>query len=221
MIVPTILLSSMLVAAAAAASSPADGTYNYAVTVNGARLGSASITVGHASSAVRLDEKSSATYNGMPASGTATMVLDMDLAPTAYQASYSAAGQSGRSNVSFSGSSASVSGPSGNNTFTLIGGAKRFAVLDGTMLAGMFILPAQMRAWSGAQATILAPMYGQSLPLALDATAKPNRPSGLPSGDVNLSVSGQVPFTVWYDATTLLVDEVDVPSQGVAVTRVR
>jgi hypothetical protein len=218
--ISTLLLSSLLAALGSGSVLP-DGTYTYNTSANGAHVGKATVVVNHSETGVRIDENSSGTFNGMTVGGTATLVLGTDLAPSSYMASYVAAGQSFRSSVGFNGSSADVNGPSGRNTVPLAGGAKHFAVLDGSMMAGFFMLPAQMRAWSNTPAIVVAPMYGQSMSLSLDLRAVPSRPTGVPKTDLVLAVGGQLPFDEWYDPDTLLVDEVDVPSQNIVATRVR
>jgi hypothetical protein len=216
------LLLSALLAAAALPPTPADGTYTYNTSANGAHVGSAQLVVSHTGNGVRIDETSSGTFNGMTVSGTATMVLGADLAPSSYLASYLAGGQSFHSSVGFNGSSANVNGPGGRNTVPLTGGARHFAVLDGSMMAGFFVLPAQIQAWISAPATVvLAPMYGQSMLLPLELATVPSRPASVPKNDQVLTVGGQLPFDEWYDPNTFLVDEVDVPSQNIVATRVR
>jgi len=55
--------------------------------------------------------------------------------------------------------------------------------------------------------------------IAIDATPKADRPKGIPLGDVALSVSDPVEFTIWYDPVTLVVDELDVPRQDASYVR--
>ena len=54
-----------------------------------------------------------------------------------------------------------------------------------------------------------------------DASAAPARPADVAASDASISLTGQIPLTIWYDPTTYLTDEVDVPSQGLVVTRNR
>jgi hypothetical protein len=110
----------------------------------------------------------------------------------------------------------------GQQTFALDPNAKHFVVIEPGLLSGIFALPAQMQAWNDSPVTAIAPAYGREEPLppATPATSA-SRPANVPASDVSLSVGGSVPFTVWYDPATLIPDEIDVPSQSAAVTRVR
>jgi len=204
-----------------AATAIAAGTYSYRSLMNGQSLGSTTIVVKHASDATEIDEQAGGTVNGVQATATATLVLGADFTPKSYQGQYAGGGQSAKSTATFSGNNATLMPPGGTaKNFQLFGDAKHFVVIDGLLLAGFVALPAEMRAWNGATAIAVLPLYGQSLPLAPDTNA-PARPATVPATDSVVSVSGAVPFALWYDPASLIVDELDVPSQSIVVTRVK
>ena len=94
------------------------------------------------------------------------------------------------------------------------------------MATGFLFLPAQIRAESLSTFTLFAPSGAQTFYTVLNATATPPRPAGLPPADVSLTLdgtaqSGNIEFVVWYDPTTFIVDEIDVPTQQVTIARVR
>lgn len=200
--------------------APPDGTYNYVSAMNGATIGKTAITVKRdASGSLVLTESGSGNMNGQSGSIVDTLTLDPGLAPTGYNALASIAdSKSMKSTLSFKGGEATQSGDV-NKKYDLAADAKHFVLMDFGPFTGFFALPAQMQAWNKPTVIALVPMYGQGFPMTVDAATRPTRPAGVPAADQSLSVDSVVKITFWYDPTTLVVDEVDVPSQGVTVKR--
>lgn len=90
-------------------------------------------------------------------------------------------------------------------------------VIDG-LFAPAAILPAMIASTGAAHFAALTTRNPQVIDVPIDATAHPNRPDGVPSGDVSLglTVMGQTQ-TLWYNPGTNVLDEFD-PAPG---TRVR
>jgi hypothetical protein len=132
---------------------------------------------------------------------------------------YSPSGRTIHAALAFNANTANETADNGNMAFTLGANTKNFAVLDGSLFAGFFILPAQLRAWNAQSFTVVAPMFGRSTSIALDASLKADRPKDVPVADVPLSVSDPVEFTLWYDPATLVVDELVVPQQDATYSR--
>ncbi len=205
-------------AAITAPATPADGTYTYVSSVNGAAVGKTSITVSHAASGLVLAEKGAGSYNGESGTIQDTLDLDSTLAPSSYTASATFGDRPMKASVTFTGASATQTGDIGNKTYDLVADAKHFVVLDIGPFSGWFALPAQMTAWNNAPALAIAPAFGHGFPLVATGQT-PARPSNVPATDASIAVSQPVAFTVWYDPKTLLVDQVEIPTQGVVVTR--
>jgi len=210
-----------VLAAATAPATPADGSYAYTVSVGGASAGKTTIQLTHMSGGVQLIETASASYGGADFAGSSTLNLDQNLAPAEYTAVYSPPGRTIHASLAFKGKTANETADNGTMAFTLGANTKNFAVLDGTMFAGFFILPAQLRAWNTQSFTAVSPMFGHGGAIALDAALKADRPKDVPAADVPLSVSDPVAFTLWYDPATLVVDELVVPQQGATYARLR
>jgi hypothetical protein len=215
-----------LVLAALSAGSPflTPGTFSYSATLAGDPTGTSSLTVSRDSQGTTIQEKASGTINGLRVSATAQLTVGADLSPQVYDGTYESNGARTVVTASLSPSAATVvsSGSGGlPATFSLSGAQTHFVVIEPGLLAGLFALPAQMEAWKDAPVLALAPSYGRGEDLSVDAGAKPQRPGTLPAQDVSVSFSGKLPFTIWYDPTTFVPDEIDVPSQSVVVTRVR
>lgn len=215
------MLALILAAAAALPAVPPDGTYTYTVSVAGTAAGKTTIAMSQGSSGPLLSESGSASYGGSDFAGTATLNLDAMLSPARYTAVYNAPGRTVHAALAFNGPTATETADNGAASFTLGANTAHFAVLDGTMFAGFFILPSQLRAWNAQAFTTVAPMFGRSVAMSLDRAMKPNRPAGVPAADVAIAVSDPVEFTLWYDPATLLVDELDVPQQDATYTRLR
>jgi hypothetical protein len=200
----------------------AAGTYAYVATVQGKPSGKTTVTVTHnADGSIAIAEDGAGSFQGMAGTAKATLSLGPDAAPTAYASHVEAAGTTLDYSVTFSGSTATVNGGlGGGSTFTLAAG-EHFAVVDGGLLSGFVALPMEAAAWPGAQLQGIAAIYGREAPLTLDAAAKPARPAGVPAADVSLSFSAPIGIVEWYDPTTMVLDELDVPSQAFAVARSR
>lgn len=209
----------MLMALALAA-----GTYAYAGTYDGDPAGTSSVSVHQDNEGATIVERATGSINGLEMSGNATLTLGPDLAPMVYDGSYQSGALSTVVTVSVSAGFATVTSNSTEGrpqTFPLSNGARHFVVIEPGLVAGLFALPAQMAEWSDAPILAIAPSVARAQPFSLDGDAKPQRPADVPAADVQLSFGGQFAFTIWYDPTTLVPDEIVAPSQKLVVTRVR
>lgn len=221
----TTLLAQATTAPPAAVAPPqiATGTYAYKVSLAGANSGQSTIVVKRDGSSTEIDENTSGSVGQTTGTAKASLVLGPDFAPTAYQNAYAAGGYSGKINATFTAAQATVDGGmSGPKTFQLGTQAKHFVVLDGAELAGFIALPAQMQAWSNAPALAVFPLYGQTIAMTPKPAAATDRPGSVAATDAGVTVdTGPAPFTIWYDPSTLVMDELDVPSQHFTVTRAK
>jgi hypothetical protein len=220
------VLGALAVIASLSAGTPflTPGTYAYSATLSGAPAGSSNLTVLRDGQSTRIQEKASGTVNGLSVSATAQLTVGPDLTPQIYDGTYQSNGARTVVTVSLSSSAATVisTGSGGQPaTFALSGDTRHFVVIEFGLVAGLFALPAQMEAWKDTPVLAIAPSYGRGENLAVDTGAKPARPSGVPAQDESVSFRAKLPFTIWYDPTTFVPDEIDVPSESVVVTRVR
>ena len=217
------MLPAMLLAVVASAVFPAPGTYRYSATLGGQRLGEWSVSVKASAGGTEIDENSAATFAGMAVAATASLVLGSDLAPTRYEGSYRMAGQSPTVTVTLTPSSATVVGGISGSTRTLAlqPNTRHFVVIEPALLAGLFALPAQLRAWGDGAVTWIAPIPGQEQTIATGSASPAPRPTAAPQQDVALSLQGQIPVAIWYDPVSLVPDVVVVPSQNAVLTRER
>lgn len=217
---------STITLAALAAGSPflTPGTYQYTALLNGQPAATSTITVAHTGNATNIDEDSSGSLAGMHLSGKATMVLGADLAPTQYNGSYESASQKATVMVALTPTAATIAGSAavgGSQALALSANTRHFVVIEPGLLAGLFALPAQLESWKDPAVTAIAPMSGRAEALATDPASAQARPSDVPAQDAVLSFGGRFPFTIWYDPTTFVPDEVIVPMQHVVITRAR
>lgn len=215
------MLALILAAAAAAApATPADGSYTYVSTMNGATVAKSVVTVKHAANGVVLTEQGNGTFNGQDGSENGTLTLDpQTLSPTAYSVTANVGGRPMNMAVHFNGSNASQTGDVAQQSYALSPSQSHFVVLDIGPFSGWFALPSQMQAWNDAPACAIVPAMGQNISIAPSATAPAVRPAGVPASDQAMSVTAPMPFTLWFDPKTMLVDRLDFPTQGVTVTR--
>jgi hypothetical protein len=202
---------------------PASGAYNYTASMSGQPIGQWNVTVKSNDSATEIDENSWASVMGMTLSAKATLALGPDLSPTRYTGNYLAAGQNVGVTVALTAASATIAGTQSGAARTVGLGADthHFVVIEPGLLAGLFALPAQLASWNESTVTWLSPVTGAAQPLMKDSAAPPARPAGVPAQDVELSLTGQIPVTMWYDPVTFVPDRIEVPSQHTILTRVR
>jgi hypothetical protein len=202
------------------APAPPDGTYTYAVTMNGTTVGKNAIAVKRdPSGSIVLSESGSGSMNGESGTIQDTLTLDPTLAPQEYSALASLGDSKAmKSLLSFKNGQAVQSGDL-NKKYDLVADAKHFVLMDFGPFTGFFALPAQMEAWNRAPVVAIVPMYGFGFPLTIDPGMRPERPANVPASDQAITFTSKVQITLWYDPRTLVVDEADVPSQGVTVKR--
>lgn len=213
------MLATIFTLAALTVPAPAEGAYSYALSVAGVPAGKTTVTLAHMAEGLRLTESAAATYGGANFAGTATLDLNGVLAPERYIAVYNAPGRAIHASLTFNGNTANEADDNGSIAFPLAPKTKYFAVLDGTLFAGFFILPAQLRAWNAPAVTAISPMFGHGGLVAVDSALQSDRPKDLAAGDVPISVSDPIAFTIWYDPATLVVDRLVVPSQDAIYSR--
>lgn len=211
----------LILAAVVASAAPADGTYTYVTSLNGAQIEKTAVTVTHDPSGnIVLSESASGNMNGRSGSLTDTLTLDAALAPVGYKSNASIAdSRSMQAALAFKGDSATQSGDV-TKTYTLGDTAKHFVIFDFGPFTGYFALPAQMQAWNDDPVIAIVPMYAQAVAISIDKTFTPDRPKDVPATDVQLTVKNPVQLTVWYDPKTLIVDRMDVPAEDLNVTRI-
>jgi hypothetical protein len=206
--------------AAPAAVSIASGTYTYKALLAGANVGTSTVVVKSTGATTEIEERATGSYQGESGSGTAKLMLDASLAPAVYQATGSFAGSPTKDAATISGTAARVTTPRGETTsFNLTAGEKHFVVIDLGTISGFIPLAAEMKAWGNTPALAVVPSFGRSVALVPSDPTPPARPSTVPATDAELSFTGQAPFTIWYNPTTYIPDEIDVTAQGLQVIR--
>jgi hypothetical protein len=216
------MLAAMLVAALSGPLFPAPGTYRYTASMSGQPIGSWSVSVTTSPTQTTIDETSSAQMLGMQLAATASLMLGPDLAPLRYSGRYRTPGQNPSVSVALTPTSATVVGATSNQPqqLTLAANTQRFVVIEPGLLAGLFVLPAQMAAWKVPTVTWIAPATAQAQVLSASSSSSATRPPGLSPQDAVLSIDQPIAVTIWYDPTTLVPDAIAVPSQNAVLTRI-
>ena len=216
---------AVVLAAAAAASSlfPPAGSYSYTAAMNGQPIGKWAVTVKSGASSTEVNENSAASIMGMSVSATAALMLGPDLAPTLYDGRYRTSGQAPTATVTLTPNSATVVSTLAGQPaqIALMSNTRHFVVIEPGLLAGLFVLPAQLGAWKDDSVTWITPTTASAQTIAPSRTASQSRPSAVPAQDVLLSFDQPVAISIWYDPRTLVPDQIAVPSQSAVLTRVR
>lgn len=217
------MLFALFLAAVTGALFPAPGTYRYTASMSGQPIGAWSVTVATGAAQTTVDESSTAQVMGMQLGATASLVLGPDLAPLHYGGQYRTPNQSPSVSVALTPSSATVVGAlsSQPQQLSLAANTQHFVVIEPGLLAGLFALPAQMAAWKDPAVTLITPATAQAQTLAANPGSSSPRPANLPAQEAVLSIDHPIAVTIWYDPTTLVPDEISVPSQNAVLTRVR
>jgi hypothetical protein len=212
----------MLAALGAGTLFPAAGTYRYSAAMNGQNVGAWSVTVRDATGGIEVDEDSTASVMGMQLAAKATLLLGPDLAPTKYDGNYRTPGQNPIVSVSLSPSTATVSGAftSAPQSIALLASTRHFVVVEPGLLAGLFVLPAQLGSWKESAVTWITPATAQAQSLTIGSQT-PSRPADVPPADSAISIERPVALTMWYDPATMVPDEILVPSQNAVLKRQR
>jgi hypothetical protein len=207
-----------LAAAVAAVAAPPDGTYTYDI-VTGGLVSSATVTIKRDAVGLHVDETTAIASK----TATASLVLDpTTLNPISYVAAYNP-GSSTPSSVAIAfngqGASETVDEQSGQPiSIAPLNGAPKMIVLDGALLAGFVAFPAIASISSDNSMTAIVAANGTAYPIVIDRKLKAAHPTTVPAGDTSVSVITPTAFTIWYDPRTFVMDELDVPLQGVTET---
>jgi len=217
------MLPLILAAAATAANFPPAGSYRYTASMAGTPIGSWAVTVTNNAGVVELDESSTASVAGMQLSASSALLLGPDLAPTRYDGHYRTPSQNPNVSVTLTPTSATAVGAltTAPQQLVLNPNTHHFVVIEPGLLSGLFVLPAQLNSWKESNVTWITPATAQAQSLSTSAAPAPAHPAGIPSQDVPLSFDRPLQLTIWYDPATFVPDEIDVPSQGAVLTRLR
>jgi hypothetical protein len=201
-------------------AAPPDGSYSYAVSRSGQKIGDSAVTVKRDITRITLHEVE--TFVGLSGQHVVDESVETSgLNPTSFSIAFPLTPQLNvTARLTFGGGAhETVDGTSGATDFRLEPGTSNVVVIDGATVTGFLLLPAQVKAQSIRSFTVIAPSASRSLVFRVDGSANPARPADVAAADASLSITGTPNFVEWYDPQTMLVDEVDVPAQQVTITR--
>lgn len=225
-----LLLAALVVAAAVSASSasaatpggaaaPPDGVYNYTITQAGNQMGKSAVTIKRSDLGLTVHESETV-------SGAHSFIIDeildaLTLAPKAYVGSYSIGNDSpsvARAAFDRAGATVTIDGVPGTAPLPNPRGVKDAYVLEGSLVSGFALLPAQIHSSRATQFSEIVPRQVLQIPGRVEAHPGISRPTGVPAGDALLSVSSSVDFDAWYDPSTFVLHAVSVPSQQILIS---
>lgn len=219
------LIASGSVRADPPAAAPPDGTYSFSVIRAGSTVGSSTVTVKRVAPSVTVHEVE--TFGAV--TETVDESLDQSrLASTAYASTFPVSTDvtaTARVALYNGGARVTLDTVPGSTDFKDESGTSSLVVVDGAMVTGFLFLPAQVKAQGLSAFTILAPSQMNTLYCTVNATAAAPRPA-VPAPDLGMTIdctasTGNTEFVVWYDPQSLVVDEIDVPTQQVTIARAR
>ena len=223
-------LAALVVAAAVSASpspapgshgaaAPPDGVYTYTITQAGNAMGKSSVTIKRSDIGLTIHE-------AQTLSGSHSFVVDeildsLTLAPKAYVGSYSMGNDSpsvARAAFDRGGATVTIDGVPGTAPLPNPRGVKDAYVMEGSLVSGFALLPAQIHSSRATQFSEIVPRQVLQILGRVEPHPGTTRPTGVPAGDAVLSVSSSVNFDAWYDPATFVLHAVSVPSQQVLIS---
>ncbi len=220
------MLLAVLVAAAlsatpappsAGASAPADGSYSYTITQNGNDVGKSSFTIKRADVGLTVHETETVT----PYNFVVDEIFDSEtLTPKAYTGVYARGTDTSTVHAAFdhSGATVTIEGTEGTAPLPNPPGVKQAYVLEGMLMSGFAMLPAQIHASKATQFSLIEPRAVLQFLAHVDPHPIASRPSGVPPSDALLSITGSVNVDEWYDPATFVLHALSMPSQQVLIT---
>jgi hypothetical protein len=212
-----------ILALAASVYLPA-GTYRYTQSVFGRVTDQTTITVKRRGADITIDEVMVGSLRGVAFSSTATLTLRANFTPARYDGVYRQRGGTSRVSVEVGADTAKVGGSAKGTqarSLTLAPRTRHFAVIEPGLLAGLFALPAELNACRESAVTIVVPTMAGAERITTTQTGMLARPDDVPKQDRVLTVGGPVPFSIWYDSVTFVVDKIVDPSRHAVTTRLR
>jgi hypothetical protein len=225
-----LFLTALVVAAAVSASpspapgsngaaAPPDGVYTYTITQAGSALGKSSVTIKRSEIGLTIHEAETL-------SGSHSFVIDeildaLTLAPKAYVGSYSMGDDStsvARAAFDRGGATVTIDGVPGTAPLPNPRGVRDAYVMEGSLVTGFALLPAQIHSSRATQFSEIVPRQVLQMIGRVEPHPGSARPNGVPAGDAVLSVSSSVNFDAWYDPVTFVLHAVSVPSQQVLIS---
>lgn len=205
---------------ATAALAPPDGTYTYSFRSGGNEIGTTIISVQRSGAQIQIHE--AASLAGKPY--TLDQTLDaMTLTPINLDAVYPSATPT-KVHATFSGGTGTetIAGTAGTHTLAQPTGTAGGVVLDGPLMSGFFMAPAQTKALNTMALAGISPGSIQEFAIRV-GPATASRPSGAPSADMSMTTNGlpSGDVVIWYDPSTLVPDELDVSAQSISIVLVK
>ena len=219
-----IMLATILFAAdtpAAASPSPAaspvpsvvvpDGTYSYQVRQGDSTIGTSTIGVSRVSGTLKIHEV---------AVLQTTFTYDSTLDPTTFVTkALHAVVASTPIDVTFGATSIQEKVQGQTLNIASVAGAKGIAVLDGPVMTGLFVAPAQIRALGSMAFTGVTAAHAQSFAVNFVTAPASSRPAKVNAADIGYVTKGLVSgdVTVWADPKTLVPLDLEIPAQGISI----
>jgi len=218
-IAATVSASPSPAAAPNGAPAPPDGVYNYTITQAGTAMGKSAVTIKRSDIGLTIHESQTLT-------GSHSFIIDeildsLTLAPKAYVGSYSIGDDSpsvARAAFDRSGATVTIDGVPGTAPLPNPRGVREAYVMEGSLVSGFALLPAQIHSSRATQFSEIVPRQVLQILGRVEPHPGSTRPSGVPAGDAVLSVSSSVNFDAWYDPATFVLHAVSVPSQQVLIS---
>lgn len=197
---------------------PPSGTYTYNVQQGGNDIGTSTITIGHSDVGLTVHESQALTGS---LNYTIDEIFDMAMFdPRAYTGVYARGNTATtvRVAVDSGGATVTIDGTSGTAPFPNPAGVKHCYIIEGTLMSGYVMLPAELHASKATQFSLVSPRSVGQFVANVDMHPVISRPPSVPAGDIALSVTGKLNFDIWYDPITMVVHAVSAPGQQLLIT---
>jgi len=216
--VAIVLLSA---SAVRAATMMADGTYQYTLNLNGSSTGTSALTIKRAGSVIAIHEDetiSDPSFGTVQASADQTLAL-ATLSPLSFVAAYTSAGKTQDVRLALGGLTGSFihNGERLTVPVRMLPGTQAMAIQDQALVMSFIVVPALAELARASAFTVAVPTAARTFIMHVDP-APPVKPANVAVSDVGFAIASPVAFAVWLDPRTGLVDEIDVPAQGLIIS---
>ncbi|HZV79924.1 MAG TPA: hypothetical protein VFF60_09985 [Candidatus Binatus sp.] len=207
-------------APAAATGFLPDGTYEYAFKQGANVVANSTVTVKRSGSVISIHEAQTVMQTQVgqvELTADQTVVAD-SIQPLSFSGITVSSGKTSEVKFAYANGSGFfvVNGERLSVPVRMLPGTQAMLVQDQSLAMSFLTLPSVLSASRAFSLTVVVPTASRTFIMSVDPSPQ-TKPPGLPGADVGVGIITPTVFSVWFDPSTGIVDEVDVPSQSLTI----
>ncbi|MBV8171416.1 MAG: hypothetical protein JO219_05740 [Candidatus Eremiobacteraeota bacterium] len=213
-------LMFMVPAPASATAFLPDGTYDYTFKQGTSVVANSSVTVKRTGSVISIHESQTVTQTQVGAvqlTADETVLAD-SIQPLSFSGVTVSSGRTSEVKFAYTNGSGFfvINGERNSVPVRMLPGTQAMLVQDQSLAMSFLTLPSVLSVSRAFSITTVVPTASRTFLMSVDP-APQTKPSGLPGPDVGVGIASPITFSVWFDPTSGVVDEIDVPSQSLTI----